>query len=98
MEHADFAKRVKARLDELGLNQSRLADMIGRNQSTVSRWLNGAWPEAPQLPALARALEWTVDELLTGRAADAVARTTAGREADRRSRPRGAVPKGRRHA
>jgi len=47
------------------LKQEELAGMLGVAQSTVSMWETGyAFPRADKLPALAKILKCTVDELL----------------------------------
>lgn len=50
---------------ELGINQAQLAERAGVTQPSVSRWMRGSFPEAQQLLGLARALDMTVDGLLT---------------------------------
>ena len=64
-DHAVFRKTLEDRRRALGLSQMELAALAGVTQPTISRWLRGAWPEAQQLPGLARALQTTVDDLLT---------------------------------
>ncbi len=47
-----------------GLSQAELAAMLGTVQSAVSAWESGEkMPRASQLPALAKALSCTIDEL-----------------------------------
>lgn len=61
-----FAARVRERMAALGLTQSQLAQRVGLRQSTVSWWTRGGIPRTPNLPALADALETSVEWLLTG--------------------------------
>ena len=47
-----------------GLSQAELAAMLGTVQSAVSAWESGEkMPRASQLPALAKALGCSIDEL-----------------------------------
>lgn len=56
----------KKRIDA-GLSQAELASMLGTVQSAVSAWESGEkMPRASQLPALAKALSCSIDELYTG--------------------------------
>lgn len=49
------------------LTQRELADVLGVERSTVAKWESGAaYPRASQLPALAKALSCSIDELYTG--------------------------------
>lgn len=67
-----FLQRVELRMRQLDLNQSDVAKLIGRDQSTVSDWLN---PEIRSLPdgeamlKLPEALRANGEWLLTGRGA-----------------------------
>ena len=36
----EFSRRLRARMEELGLNQVEAADLLGVSQSRLSRWLN----------------------------------------------------------
>lgn len=46
------------------LTQRELADVLGVERSTVAKWESGAaYPRASQLPALAKALGCSIDEL-----------------------------------
>lgn len=56
----------KKRIDA-GLSQAELASMLSTVQSAVSAWESGEkMPRAAQLPALAKALSCSIDELYTG--------------------------------
>ena len=56
----------KKRIDA-GLSQAELASMLGTVQSAVSAWESGEkMPRASQLPALAKALSCSIDDLYTG--------------------------------
>lgn len=58
---SDLVRRRKA----LGMTQQELADKTGVGRTTVTMWETGAGnPRIQVLPALARALRCTVDELL----------------------------------
>lgn len=57
----DLVRRRKA----MGMTQQELAEKIGVGRTTVTMWETGAGnPRIQVLPALARALRCTVDELL----------------------------------
>jgi transcriptional regulator with XRE-family HTH domain len=59
--------RIRARREELGLTQRQLADRIGVESQTVSRWERGAnLGKETNLEAVASGLEWTVEELMAG--------------------------------
>ena len=61
------AKRIKLRLDELGMRQSDLAKREVANKSTISMWLNGnAIPSNERLVKLAQALETSASWILSG--------------------------------
>lgn len=50
-----------------GLSQKNLADKLGIVQSAISAWESGEkMPRASQLPALAKALNCSIDELYNG--------------------------------
>lgn len=62
-----FGKRVRAARKRLGMEQEELADMLGTDAGTISRWERGkGYPQAPQLARLAKALGDSVDYLLLG--------------------------------
>lgn len=65
-----IGQRIKHRLIDLEMSQSDLARKLAYGKSrhqTVSMWANDTnLPETRVLPALARALECSIDWLLTG--------------------------------
>lgn len=51
------SQRVQSRLDELGWNQTRLAEHLGLSRAAVSKWLTGkAFPRPAELLKLGKAL------------------------------------------
>lgn len=59
--------KLKKKRLAVGLSQAELAAMLGTVQSAVSAWETGdKMPRASQLPALARALRCSIDELYNG--------------------------------
>lgn len=59
--------KLQERREALGYTQAELGGKIGVAQSVISEWENGNYlPKAKQLPALAKALNCTIDELLSG--------------------------------
>ena len=67
--------RIAEKRKEKGIKQEELAECLGVSAQAVSKWENDlSCPDIMTLPALARRLGVTVDELLTGeKAAQAVA-------------------------
>jgi transcriptional regulator with XRE-family HTH domain len=62
-----LGKRLRARREELGLKQSRVAISLGWDPSRLWEYEIGqAMPRTAALTALARALSISVDELLKG--------------------------------
>jgi len=62
-----FAQRLKTYRKARNMTQQELADRLGVSNKTVSRWeAEGGYPDVALLPALARALGVTVDDLLDG--------------------------------
>ena len=62
-----FGDVIQVRRAALGLSQERLAELVGVSRQAVSKWEVGdAMPDTDRLLPLARALEITVDELLSG--------------------------------
>lgn len=56
--------RIAALRAEAGLSQSELAKICGVDETAVSHWENGASaPKGSRLPAVAKALGVTIDEL-----------------------------------
>lgn len=56
---------MKTRRKEIGLKQEEIAKSLGTTQANVSMWETGAAkPRADKLPALAKLLHCTVDQLL----------------------------------
>ena len=52
---------------ELGMTQQHLADRLNISFQAVSKWENGStFPNVELLPELSKAMEVTVDELLSG--------------------------------
>lgn len=48
------------------LKQQELADLLNVERSTVAKWeIGAAYPRASQLPALAKALQCSIDDLYT---------------------------------
>lgn len=59
--------KIKTLREQKGINQSKFAEMISENRTTVAMWEAGkSNPRADKLPKLAKALGCTVDELLEG--------------------------------
>lgn len=57
---------IASKRRQLGLSQSDLAKMLGVDQTAVHNWEKGkAMPAAKRLPAIAKILNCTVDDLLT---------------------------------
>jgi len=58
---------LKKRRDELGLTQREVAGAIDVSVQTISNWETGRFKEVrltlPQVKALCRVLEWTVEDL-----------------------------------
>jgi transcriptional regulator with XRE-family HTH domain len=56
---------IKIIREENNLTQQELAEILGVSQSTVAMWeTNNSLPRADKLPAIAKALGCTIDELL----------------------------------
>lgn len=56
---------IASKRRQLGLSQTDLAKMLGVDQTAVHNWERGkAMPAAKRLPAIARILQCSVDELL----------------------------------
>lgn len=58
---------IKCKRVEAGLSQKQLADIMGVTQAAIANWeTGGVYPRASQLPALAEALNCTIDDLYNG--------------------------------
>lgn len=58
---------IKKAREKVGLTQQELANELGVVQSTVAMWeTQNSLPRADKLPALAKVLGCTIDELLKG--------------------------------
>ena len=58
---------INKKRKELGLTQIQLAERLNVSNRAVSKWENGdGFPDITLLPAIARTLGITIDELLTG--------------------------------
>lgn len=56
---------IKKIREKKGITQQELATVLGVGQSTVAMWeTNNSLPRAEKLPAIAKALGCTIDELL----------------------------------
>jgi len=61
---AELKDKIKKIRWALGLNQGAFGELLGTNQSTVSRWENGSSPEGPMLQKIADVANTTVERLL----------------------------------
>ena len=62
----NFGKKITTLRKQKGLTQARLAEKINVSNKTISRWETGeGYPEISLLKPLARALDTTVDDLLS---------------------------------
>jgi transcriptional regulator with XRE-family HTH domain len=60
-----LSEAIRLRREELGLDQSELAERLGVGQQTVSRWETGSGlPRRERLPQLADALDFDPSHLL----------------------------------
>lgn len=57
-------RNLKERRKKLNLSQQNLAKQLKVDRSTVAKWETGTLPRADKLPAIARVLQCSVDELL----------------------------------
>ena len=61
----NFAKVLKELMEQQGVNQLQLADMLGVRQSQVSNWLNGkSMPGYHSMRMLSIKMKISADELL----------------------------------
>lgn len=66
-ELVSFGERVRLARERLRLKQEQLADLVGTDAGSVSRWERGkGYPQAPQLARLAGALGESIDYLVLG--------------------------------
>ena len=70
IEVVDMTQTLGVRIRQLrmenGYTQVRLATQLGLTKQAVSKWENDlAYPDILLLPALARLLDTTIDEMLT---------------------------------
>ena len=64
---------IASRRKQLGLSQNDLARQLGVDQTAVHTWERGkAMPNAKRLPAIAKILKCSVDELLQDDAEDSL--------------------------
>ena len=61
--HQHWSRLLRARLEELGLNQSEAARLMGVTEATVSRGVNGVAPKDEKRAEVARALGMAPHEL-----------------------------------
>lgn len=62
-----WGEAISQRRESLGLTQEQVAQRMGpgmATQSSVQRWENGSFPGMDRIPALASALEWTIEDLV----------------------------------
>ena len=67
-DQTDLQKRIRERMDELGTNAARAALDAGLKKDAIRDILRGRTqsPRAVNAAAIARALQWTVEDLLEG--------------------------------
>ena len=87
-----IGRRIAQRRLAKGMTQERLAREMGVSAQAVSKWENDLnYPDVTLLAPLARLLETTVDELLTGAAASADAPADGAADAAAASEPAAAT-------
>lgn len=70
----DFWERIKAKLKARGMTQKGLSVMIGEQERAVETWIaRDVIPDAEQAYKIARALNTTVEHLVTGKTDDRLA-------------------------
>lgn len=64
--HSDFVRRVRERLEALGMSEAELAKRLGyRSRGTVNHWMHGeSSPPVRELKRIAKALECRACELV----------------------------------
>ena len=66
MKMAEFGENIRKAREEKGITQQTLADQLYVTRQAVSRWENGSrYPDLLTAKALARALDTSLDDLLT---------------------------------
>ncbi len=60
-------KRIRKRREELGITQRALAQMLNKTVGSVSSWENGRFKPWESLADLSRALNVSIDWLVTGK-------------------------------
>lgn len=63
----DFSFRLKQRRKDFGLSQKQLAQAVGLSSKTIQKYEYGDTPKGSNLISLSRALNCSIDWLLTGR-------------------------------
>jgi transcriptional regulator with XRE-family HTH domain len=67
MNRYAISKNILRYLNRYGMTQVQLAEKIGVNPVTMSRWMNGVRPPTVYaLKRIARALGCTIDDLVVG--------------------------------
>lgn len=61
-----MGQHLKHAREHLGLTQAQVGQMIGRDQSAISKYENGAKPDLDVVSRLATALQMTREEVLFG--------------------------------
>ena len=63
----EFNDRLKSKRNDFGLSQKELANIIGVSVTTIQKYESGQTvPKGPHLVSLAKALECSIDWLMTG--------------------------------
>lgn len=66
MREVKIVNGLKSRRLAAGLSQRQLAELMQVTQGAIANWETGAaYPRASQLPALAKALQCSIDDLYT---------------------------------
>ena len=66
MDRYALGRNIFNRLQEKKMSQYRLAKLLGVNQGTLSKWINGRDPKASMLYRISRILGVSMDELMEG--------------------------------
>ena len=68
MEQETIGTRIREKRKQLGFTQDELAQRVGVTFQAVSKWENDtSYPDVVLMADIARALEMTVDEIITGK-------------------------------